>query len=471
MTAIVDLETLNNIINSNDLILIKKAAFELMQISDYKNAKKCFQTIYIANSKDLESYYNAAACSLDGTHKGSADARDILLEALENNQDLYEKKNDLSIKLIRFAAERCFNVGPKEKAAFLYNKLVLVTNDADDYYNLSESLADVDEFEKSIRALKQAVKLAPEKYQTPINTYNLETGKKFMYETKKKRKKIGKYPLDEIFKGELDILIKEHIACNLVDKNKIIDKETIFFTMGSCFARNIAVSLIKSGFNANHMEISEYINSTYANRALVNYLLGIEQKDEINKRIEQLLPAGFKKNDINVKISQSNIFILTLGVAPAFFDAQTGEFVLPSPNSLNTRVLAEKYTFRTTSVQENIENVKYLIDFIRNISPKINIVITVSPVPLLASFEFESCVQADCLSKSTMRLVAHEIVNNSGYDNITYFPSFEIFRWGGSNYSNFYAADDGAAWHVSEDKVDSTVKAFIEIFSKDKIAF
>jgi hypothetical protein len=282
-----------------------------------------------------------------------------------------------------------------------------------------------------------------------------------MYETKKRKKKIGKYPLDEVFKGDLDVLIKEHIACNLVDKNKIIDKETIFFTMGSCFARNIAVSLIKSGFNANHMEISEYINSTYANRALVNYLLGIEQKDEINKRIEQLLPAGFKKNDINVKISQSNIFILTLGVAPAFFDAQTGEFVLPSPNSLNTRVLAEKYTFRTTSVQENIENVKYLIDFIRNISPKINIVITVSPVPLLASFEFESCVQADCLSKSTMRLVAHEIVNNSGYDNITYFPSFEIFRWGGSNYSNFYAADDGAAWHVSEDKVDSTVKAFI----------
>jgi tetratricopeptide (TPR) repeat protein len=105
---------------------------------------------------------------------------------LKKNDILFladEKKNDLSIKLIRFAAERCFNVGPKEKAAFLYNKLVLVTNDADDYYNLSESLADVDEFEKSIRALKQAVKLAPEKYQTPINTYNLETGKKFILDS------------------------------------------------------------------------------------------------------------------------------------------------------------------------------------------------------------------------------------------------------------------------------------------------
>ena len=467
MSASVDLEALNAVLNSNDFILIKKAAFELMQINDYKNSKKCFQKIYRANPKDYESYYNAAGCSLDGTHRGSAGARDILLEALENNPGLYEKKDDLAIKLIRFAAERCFNVGPKDKAAFLYGKLVLLTNDADDYYNLSESLADVDEFEKSIRALKQAVKLAPEKYQTPINSYNLETGKKFMYETKKRKKKIGKYPLDEAFKGDLDVLIKEHIACNLVDRNKIIDKKTVFFTMGSCFARNIAVSLAKSGFNANHMEISEYINSTYANRALVNYLLELEQNNEINKRIEQLLPTGFKKNDITQKISQSDIFVLTLGVAPAFFDSQTGEFVLPSPNSLNTRVLAEKYTFRTTSVQENVENVKYLIDFIRNISPKINIVITVSPVPLLASFEFESCVQADCLSKSTMRLVAHEIVNNSGYDNITYFPSFEIFRWGGSNHSNFYAADDGAAWHVSEDKVDSTVKAFIDIFSKD----
>ena len=465
MQTVVNLETLTSILSSNDVNLLKKAAHELMQISDYKNAKKCFQKIYQNKSDDFESYFNAAACSLDGTHKGSAEARDILLEALDNNPKLYDTKTDLGIKLIRFAAERCFNVGPKEKASFLYNKLVLLTNDAEDYYNLSESLADNDEFEKSIRALKQAVKLAPEKYQNTMNNYNLETGKKLMYETKKRKKKIGKYPLDSDFKGDLESLIKNHIACNLINKNKIINNNTTFFTMGSCFARNIAVSLIKKGFNANHMEISEYINSTYANRALVNYLQEINQSEEINHRIEQLLPSGFNTNEIRFKIEKSEIFVLTLGVAPAFFDTNTGEFVLPSPNSLNTRVLAEKFTFRTTTVQENVDNVKYLIDFIRNINPNINIVITVSPVPLFATFEFESCVQADCLSKSTMRLVAHEIVNNCNYENIIYFPSFEIFRWGGSNYSDFYAADDGAAWHVSEEKVDTTVKSFLDIFS------
>ena len=83
----------------------------------------------------------------------------------------------------------------------------------------------------------------------------------------------------------------------------------------------------------------------------------------------------------------------------------------------------------------------------------------------MASFEYELAVQADCLSKSTMRLVAHEVVNQSDISDILYWPSFEIFRWAGSNCSNYYAADDGAAWHVSEEKVAGTIRAFVEMFS------
>ena len=85
-----------------------------------------------------------------------------------------------------------------------------------------------------------------------------------------------------------------------------------------------------------------------------------------------------------------------------------------------------------------------------------------SPMPLLASFEYESAVQADSLSKSTMRLVAHEVVNNSNIADILHWPSFEIFRWAGSQSSSYFAADDGAAWHVSEEKVAGTIKAFVE---------
>lgn len=138
--------------------------------------------------------------------------------------------------------------------------------------------------------------------------------------------------------------------------------------------------------------------------------------------------------------------------------------MLPRPTALNSRVLGEKYEYRTTTVQENVDNVLYLINFVRKLAPHAKVVITVSPLPLIASFEFESCVVADCLSKSTMRLVAHQVVHQSGLSNVLYWPSFEVFRWGGSNASNFYAADDGAAWHVSEEKVNGTIGAFIDMF-------
>jgi hypothetical protein len=235
--------------------------------------------------------------------------------------------------------------------------------------------------------------------------------------------------------------------------------------MGSCFARNLAGSLNNSGYVANHMEISEYINTTFANRVFVDWLSDTPIDDAIRDRILELLPRGSTKENILGVIKTSDVFILTLGVAAAFFDRATGDFVLPRPSALNSRVLAEKYLFRTASVQENVDNVLYLLNFIRSIAPEIRIVVTVSPVPLLASFEYESAVQADCLSKCTMRLVAHEVVNNSSLSNILYWPSFEVFRWAGSNASSYYAADDGAAWHVSEEKVAGTIAAFVEMFS------
>ena len=276
---------------------------------------------------------------------------------------------------------------------------------------------------------------------------------------------VGRYPDTADFLGDFQKLIRDHIAVNLNSEEKFVNKTTRFFTMGSCFARNLASSLNSSGYVSHHMEISEYINTTFANKVFVDWLSGAEIDGAIRDRIVELLPPGWSKENTLEVIRNSDVFILTLGVAAAFFDKTTGGFVLPRPSALNSRALAEKYRFRTASVQENVDNVLYLIKFIRSISPDIKVVVTVSPVPLLASFEYESAVQADCLSKSTMRLVAHEVVNNSNLSNVVYWPSFEVFRWAGSNASNYFAADDGAAWHVSEEKVAGTVRAFVEMFS------
>lgn len=447
---------------------LKDLGFKYIQDEDYASAQFAFRKILELDNKDINARYIYAHLIDDGTHKKRAESRDMLLAILDEHPGIFDIPNENNLKLIRGAAIKCSHVGPFAKATELFRKLARASNNAGDYYLLSEILTQGNFFEEAISNLEKAIALDPATYDTKANQETLEISRSRLNQTGKTgkgRKKIGRYPETTEFLGDFQKLMRDHIAVNLNSEAKFIEKDTRFFTMGSCFARNLAKSLIDSGYASHHMEISEYVNTTFANKVFVDWLSDAKIDDAIRDRFVELLPPGWSKEAALEIIRNSNVFILTLGVAPAFFDRTTGDFVLPRSSALNSRVLAEKYLFRTTSVKENVDNVLYLIEFIRKISPDIKIVVTVSPVPLLASFEFESAVQADCLSKSTMRLVAHEVVNNSNLSNILYWPSFEVFRWAGSNASDYYAADDGAAWHVSEEKVAGTIRAFVEMFS------
>jgi tetratricopeptide (TPR) repeat protein len=459
--------------NTIDSLLgqLKAAAYKCIQDKDFANAKLAFQKIIELDRADVNSRFVYAQLIDTGTHRSRAEARDLMLSILDENPAIFDSPTEGNLNLIRNTAVRCSHVGPFAKAIELFRKLAHASNLAGDYYLLSEILVQGDFYEESVASLEKAIALDPAVFDTPANrdTLNIARSRLETAQPSAKaataRKKIGRYPETKEFLGDIENLVRNHIAVNLNREPKFINPGMKFFTMGSCFARNLAKSLYSNGFAAHHMEISEYINTTFANRVFVDWLSDTDIDAAIRERIVELLPPGWSKENMLQIIKGSDVFILTLGVAPAFFDRGTGDFVLPRPSALNSRVLAEKYLFRTTTVQENVDNVLYLLNFVRSIAPRIKIVVTVSPVPMVASFEFESAVQADCLSKSTMRLVAHEIVNNSNIDNILYWPSFEVFRWAGSNASNFYAADDGAAWHVSEEKVAGTIKAFVDMFS------
>ena len=448
---------------------LKALGFKYIQDKDYTSAQSAFKKVLELDSKDINARFVYAHLIDDGTHKKRAESRDLMLSILDEHPAIFDHPTETNLNLIRSAAEKCSHVGPNTKAIELFRKLAHASNGASDYFQLSEILTKGNFFEESISSLEKAVALDPATYDTRAHRETLEIARSRLSQTASKaangRRKIGRYPETEEFLGDFQRLIRDHIAVNLNSEPKFLNKSTRFFTMGSCFARNLANSLVKSGYVSHHMEISEYTNTTFANRVFVDWLSDADIDGAIRDRIVELLPPAWSKENTLRAIKNCDVFILTLGVAPAFFDRATGDFVLPRPSALNSRVLAEKYLFRTTSVKENVDNVLYLIDFIRNISPHMKIVVTVSPVPMLASFEYESAVQADCLSKSTMRLVAHEVVNGSNIPNILYWPSFEIFRWAGSNASNYYAADDGATWHVSEEKVAGTIRAFVEMFS------
>jgi len=446
---------------------LRELGYKYIQDKDYTSAQLVFKKVLELDNSDINARFVYAQLLDDGTHKKCAEARDLMLSILDAHPGIFDHPTEVNLDLIRSAAVRCSQVGPLPKAIELFRKLAHTSNNAGDYFALSEMLTMRGFFEESISSLEKAIVLDPASFDTAANRETLEIARSRLNQTtsKAERSRVGRYPDTQDFLGDFHKLIRDHIAVNLNREYKFLNKDTRFFTMGSCFARNLSKSLNNSGYVSHHMEISEYINTTFANRAFVDWLSDAGIDDAIRDRIVELLPPSWNKEGALEVIKNSDVFILTLGVAPAFFDRTTGDFVLPRPSALNSRALAEKYLFRTTSVKENVDNVLYLIKFIRDMSPDIRIVVTVSPVPLQASFEFESAVQADCLSKSTMRLVAHEVVNNSNISNVLYWPSFEIFRWAGSNASQYYAADDGAAWHVSEDMVAGTVRAFVDMFA------
>ena len=442
---------------------------------EYYNKGNREASIYLSsrllqiNPDDYRSQFLSLASMFDGSHKKSATARDGTLDLIETN-NLFKNPTLFNLSVIRFAADRCSNIGPFNKSIELYRLLAPLSQTAEDYFRLSETLAQGNYFEESIKNLLKAMEIDPATYNTQSNRETIELATARQNNTSSQHKparkeKIGRYPATSDFTGDFGKLIKNFIAINLANEEKFIGNKTNFFTMGSCFARSISSGLNSKGYTSRHLEISEYVNTTYANRAFIDWLIDPDAKSQVNSRFRELIPAEWDPNMTLKIINESDVFILTLGVAPAFFDKSSGAFILPRPSALNSRALAEKYIFRTTSVTENVSNVLYLLKFIRSLSPSIKIVVTVSPIPIIASFEFESCVQADCLSKSIMRVVAHEVTNNSGIENIFYWPSFEIFRWAGSNSSSYYSVDDGAAWHVSESKVAGTVDAFIDLFS------
>jgi tetratricopeptide (TPR) repeat protein len=442
---------------------LKQIGCRYLEAGDLASARPVYKKLMDMGTRDIEVRFIHAQLIDDGTHARHAEARDMLLAILDENPDMLQDATEPGLLVIRAAAQRCSHVGPFDRAIALYRVLARLSGQADDYFQLSEILTQGNFLEESISALLRAMGLDPGTYDTPANRETLATART----ARRQWQKIGRYPETAAFHGDLQALISGHIAVNLAHEPKFLSKSSRFFTMGSCFARNLSMSLIKGGYASQHMEISEYVNTTFANRVFVDWLSGTDIADGIRDRLVELLPPGWSRDNTLGVIRNSDVFILTLGVAAAFFDRVTGEFVLPRPSALNSRALAEKYQFRTASVGENVDNVLHLIRFVRKLNPTIRIVVTVSPVPLLASFEFESAVQADCLSKCTMRLVAHEVVSNCGIADILYWPSFEVFRWAASNASDYYAADDGAAWHVSEDKVAGTVRAFVEMFSGD----
>lgn len=88
----------------------------------------------------------------------------------------------------------------------------------------------------------------------------------------------------------------------------------------------------------------------------------------------------------------------------------------------------------------------------------LQIVVTVSPIPLMATFTDSDIVIANTYSKSTLRTVAQEW--SDAHSNIHYFPSYEIVM--NSNRSVAWADDlRHASGNIVQFIMDFFIKSYV----------
>ena len=113
----------------------------------------------------------------------------------------------------------------------------------------------------------------------------------------------------------------------------------------------------------------------------------------------------------------------------------------------------ESHRFWTMTLAENVWHLQRFIDAVRFINPSVFILITLSPVPLRATFRQDVDVfTANMQSKNTLHSAIREAV--ASRDGVEYFPSYEIAM----AHMGWPFRDD--ARHVRPQVVDAIMEAF-----------
>ena len=76
---------------------------------------------------------------------------------------------------------------------------------------------------------------------------------------------------------------------------------------------------------------------------------------------------------------------------------------------------------------KNTRNLKNICLLIKKHLPEAKIIFTLSPIPLMATFRPQSCITANSISKSILRVALDNVITKN-YDNTYYFPAYEITK-------------------------------------------
>lgn len=271
-----------------------------------------------------------------------------------------------------------------------------------------------------------------------------------------------------------------------------LDMASRFFCLGSCFARNIEEHLIYRGADVLSKRVvspaeewpwrvNGFMNK-FTTQSMLQELRWLETppadpKDFLVEttrgwRDLQLAPElvaspleralerrRYLAEDYFPRLRQADVVLMTLGLNEVWYDRTLGVHLNAPPSPWTVRREPGRYAVDVTDVGDNVAALEEIRARLKALNPEMKIILTVSPVPMGATFSGRDVAVANTLSKSTLRAAADAF--QMAHADVDYFPSYEIVTLSAREHA--YAAD---CLHVADQIVSHVMATFLSLYCK-----
>ncbi len=127
---------------------------------------------------------------------------------------------------------------------------------------------------------------------------------------------------------------------------------------------------------------------------------------------------------VRTAVERSTVFVFTLGLTEAWRSSDDGAVFPACPGTVSGEFDPARHEFVNFGVDEVTEDLRTMLANLRTINPSIRVILTVSPVPLVATASDRHVLTATSYSKSVLRVAADQ----AGRDDpgVAYFPAYEL---------------------------------------------
>lgn len=132
------------------------------------------------------------------------------------------------------------------------------------------------------------------------------------------------------------------------------------------------------------------------------------------------------------------VFVFTLGLTEAWIARADGSVHPLAPGVVSAESAASDCAFHNFGVADVVDDMIAFLARLASVNAAARTMLTVSPVPLIATYEDRHVLVSTVASKSILRAAVEEIIRRR--PDVAYFPSYEIIT-GPQARGQFYAPD------------------------------